>query len=117
MRRIVQRFLVGACLGILAGGCGTTNLPDFEPVSLESGSNTIRLELFGRFSGGFFELTSTTPQAYDPVSQRVFMVRTDVGLIDVLEQVSAQAVPAFFNVSDDANRFASTTVYRVDEVP
>ena len=69
MRRIVRKFLVGACLGVLASGCGTTNLPDFEPVSLESGSNTIRLQLLGRFSAGFFDITSTTPPAYDQPSE------------------------------------------------
>ncbi len=85
MRQFATRALTGACFCVLASGCGTTDLPDFDPVSLESGSNTIRLELLGRFTGGFFDLTSTTPPAYDPVSQRLFVVRTDVGLIDVLD--------------------------------
>ena len=85
MRHRINSIIVGLCLCFLISGCETTDVPDFEPVSLESGSNAIRLQLVGRFSGGFFDLTSTTPPAYDPVSRRLFVPRTDVGLIDVLD--------------------------------
>ncbi len=96
MHRNVKGALAGTCLCLLVSGCGTTDLPDFEPVSLEAGSNTIRLELLGRFSAGFFDLTSTTPPAYDPVSQRLFVVRTEVGLIDVLD-LSGSGKPRRFS--------------------
>ncbi len=85
MRLSNNRVLAGVCFCFLASGCGTTDLPNFEPVNLESGSNTIRLQIVGRFSARFFDLTSTTPPGYDPLSQRLFVPRTDVGRVDVLD--------------------------------
>ncbi len=66
-------------------GCATTRVPDIEPVNLESGTNTIRLELVGRYSGGFFDLTSTSTPHYDPATKRLYVPRGDLGRILVLD--------------------------------
>ena len=67
------------------GGCATTRLPDIEPVSFQSGANTIRLEVLGRYSGGFFGLTETSAPDYDPATKRLYVPRTDIGRILVLD--------------------------------
>ncbi len=66
-------------------GCASTRVPEIEPVNLESGANTIRLELAGRYSGGFFDLTSTSTPHYDPATKRLYVPRTDVGRVLVLD--------------------------------
>ncbi len=66
-------------------GCATTTIPDIDPVNLESGTNTIRLEVVGRYSGGFFALTETSTPRYDPVTKRLYVPRTDLGRILVLD--------------------------------
>ncbi len=71
--------------GLTLVGCATTKVPDIEPVNLESGSNTIRLKLVGRYSGGFFDLTSTSTPHYDPATKRLYVPRTDVGRVLVLD--------------------------------
>jgi DNA-binding beta-propeller fold protein YncE len=74
---------LAVCLWLL--GCASTSLPDFEPVNLESGSNTIRLEPIGRYSGGVFALTETSTPRYDPGTQRLYVPRTDIGQILALD--------------------------------
>ena len=71
--------------GLALSGCATTRVPDIEPVNFEAGSNTIRLELVGRYSGGFFDLTSTSTPHYDAGTKRLYVPRTDVGRVLVLD--------------------------------
>lgn len=85
------RVPVFPCLALLLAGslvlagCATTRVPDSEPVSLESGVNTIRLEVAGRYSGGIHALTETSTPHYDPATKRLFVPRTDLGRILVLD--------------------------------
>ncbi len=71
--------------GFTLAGCAATRVPDIEPVNLQSGSNTIRLELIGRYSGGFFGLTEASTPHYDPATKRLYVPRTDLGRIPVLD--------------------------------
>ncbi len=84
--------MLSACNG---GGDDDDNDNDhsFSPVSLESGKNTIRLSVVGSYSGNFFDLSSISPPAYDPVTQRIFVPMNDLGLVDVLD-ISNPAKPS-----------------------
>lgn len=65
-----------------------------EPVSLESGSNSITLSVAGTYRGGFFSNdTPATPPAYDPVTKRLFVGSGDRKAIDVID-ISDPARPA-----------------------
>jgi hypothetical protein len=66
-------------------GCASVEPPDLEPVSLESGSNDIRLSFVGRYTFGFYDIGAAAPSAYDPQTERLFVVAVDRGLIDTLD--------------------------------
>ncbi len=83
-RRLPSSALVLAG-SLLVAGCATTRIPDIEAVDLESGSNTIRLEVVGRYRGGIFGLTEASTPRYDPVTKRLYVPRADLGRILVLD--------------------------------
>lgn len=58
----------------------------FEPVSLESGSNSITLSVAGTYRGGMFSNnTPASPPGYDPVTERLFVGSVDRKGIDVID--------------------------------
>ena len=73
-------------------GCASIEPPGFEPVSHDSGVNTIRLSFLGRYSLGLFDIGAAKPAAYDPTSQRLFVLSKDVGWIDFVD-ISDPAAP------------------------
>ena len=84
MRHRIQIILLAlACL--LLSGCATADLPDFEPVSHESGDNTIRLEPVGRYALDLFALGPAKPAAYDPQSQLLFVLAGAPGWLDFVD--------------------------------
>jgi hypothetical protein len=66
-------------------GCATTGVPEFQPINVEAGSNTIRLEVIGRYSGGFFGLTATSTPHFDAATKRLYVPRKGLGRILVLD--------------------------------
>jgi hypothetical protein len=72
-------------LGLGISGCASVEPPAIEPVSLESGSNDIRLTFVGRYTFGFFDIGAAAPAAYDPKTRRLFVVAVDRGWIDTLD--------------------------------
>ncbi len=82
----VLRGIGAAFLGMMLTQCVAVEpLEDLEKTNLESGTNTIRLVPLGRYSNGFYEKSSTTPPTYDPVTKRLYVVRTDEGVVLVLD--------------------------------
>jgi hypothetical protein len=66
-------------------GCASVEPPAIEPVSLESGTNDIRLTFAGRYTFGFYDIGAAAPAAYDPETKRLFVVAVDRGWIDTLD--------------------------------
>ena len=60
-------------------------MPNIDPVDFESGTNTIRLEAIGRYSGGLFDPTPTSTPHYDPTTQRLFVPRSRFGQVLALD--------------------------------
>jgi hypothetical protein len=78
-------LLCGPLLSLGITACASVEPPGIEPVSLESGSNDIRLSFVGRYTFGFFDIGAAAPSAYDPQTERLFVVAVDRGLIDTLD--------------------------------
>jgi len=87
-KSIILRLLLSFCLS----GCASVEPPGFEPISHDSGTNTIRLSLLGRYSLGLFDIGAAKPAAYDPPSQLLFVVSKDVGWVDFVD-ISDPAAP------------------------
>jgi hypothetical protein len=83
--RSPARLLCGVWLGVAITGCASVEPPGIQPVSLESGTNDIRLSFVGRYSFGFYDIGAAAPAAYDPQTKRLFVVAVDRGLIDTLD--------------------------------
>jgi hypothetical protein len=56
-----------------------------EPVEYAADGSRIRLEFLGRYSMGFYDIGGTVPAAYDPPSERLFVMSEDRGWIDVVD--------------------------------
>ena len=80
-------WLLGCAIG--GNGNGSSGI---DPISYESGDNTIRLSFIGRYSLGWFDIGAAKPTAYDPPTQRLFVVSKDVGWIDFVD-ISNPAAP------------------------
>ncbi len=91
MRLGKKGVILAIGLSLALSGCASFGPPGFEPISHESGINTVRLSFLGRYSLGVFDIGDAKPAAYDPASQRLFVISKDVGWID------------FVNISDPAN--------------
>jgi hypothetical protein len=78
-----RMWLALVCL--LVTGCATTDLPDFEPISHESGTNTVRLEPVGRYALELFGIGPAKPAAYDPPSQLMFVLAGAPGWLDFVD--------------------------------
>jgi 2',3'-cyclic-nucleotide 2'-phosphodiesterase/3'-nucleotidase/5'-nucleotidase len=78
--------LIHAALALpLLTACASTELPELEPVSHESGANAIRLQVIGRYTTGFYDIGAAAPTAYDPLTRRLFVLSVDRGWIDILD--------------------------------
>jgi hypothetical protein len=67
----------------------------FEPVSLESGSNSITLSVAGTYRGGMYSNnTPASPPGYDPETKRLFVGSVDRKRIDVID-ISDPGAPTF----------------------
>ena len=84
MQRPIATISAGVALTLLSA-CASTNLPDLDPVSHESGANAIRLQAIGRYTTGFFDIGAAAPAAYDPVTRRLFVLSVDRDWIDALD--------------------------------
>jgi 2',3'-cyclic-nucleotide 2'-phosphodiesterase / 3'-nucleotidase / 5'-nucleotidase len=80
----IRIFRAALALTLLTA-CASTDLPDLEPVSHETGANAIRLQVIGRYTTGFFDIGAAAPTAYDPVTRRLFVLSVDRGWIDALD--------------------------------
>src|SRR5512145_1436546 len=59
-------LLRGLLLGVAITGCASVEPPGIQPVSLESGTNEVRLSFVGQYSFGFYDIGAAAPAAYDP---------------------------------------------------
>ena len=80
-----KSIILAILLSFWLQGCASFGPPDLEPISHDSGINTIRLSFLGRYSLGLFDIGAAKPAAYDPPSQLLFVVSKDVGWIDFVE--------------------------------
>lgn len=92
-------FGIALCFPLTYCTAVSSPTPTLTPVSYESGANSIRLQFVGRWSGGFFNTVSTAPPAYDPMTQRVFVVSNDFGQVDVLDIANPSDPKRAFKIS------------------
>lgn len=78
-------LLCASLLGLAITSCASVEPPDLEPVSLESGTNDIRLSFVGRYTFDFFDIGAAAPMLYDPETERLYVVAVDRGWIDTLD--------------------------------
>ena len=91
-RTIARRTVLSA-----AAGVGATSAIGAAQARRGTGpgrsSGNIELELIGRYSTGQFDADAAEIPAYDPATERVFVVNAEAGAVDVLD-VSDPAAPA-----------------------
>ena len=103
-RRVVSLAAVlftGAAAACTNGGSGPGNGAglDFEPVYLEDPAGGLRASIIGRRDGGFFgESAASTPPAYDPDEQRIYVIaapRFAVEVLDISDPARPRLVDSF----------------------
>ncbi len=86
-----------ACTG--SGGGGGSGSTDFDPVYLEDEAGGLRATVIGRRDGGFYgESAASTPPAYDPERERLYVIaapRFAVEVLDISDPAKPRLVDSF----------------------
>lgn len=83
MKNKIQLFVLSAITVATLAACGSDNNTPANPAV--SGSETTTISRLGTYNSGVFDASAAEIPAYDPSTERLFVVNAQLGAIDVLD--------------------------------